>query len=51
MDIHTLKTTAQIIKTQYTTALGEQEKISEELSKKYGDGAINIETGEFTPAN
>ncbi len=29
----------------------EEQKIAKELSSKYGRGSLNIETGEFTPAD
>jgi hypothetical protein len=30
---------------------GSSNKIAKELQDKYGDGNINLETGEFTPTN
>jgi len=51
LQIHALKSYADTLKAQYDAVVREQEALSETLSAKYGDGAVNLETGEFTPAS
>ena len=40
---------AQLIK-DYNTLNAEEKNLADEITKKYGQGQINIETGEFTPS-
>ena len=40
---------AQLIK-DYNTLNTEEKTLADEITKKYGQGQINIETGEFTPS-
>lgn len=51
LQIHTLQNQVKAIKVEYDAVVDKQEELSQTLSAKYGDGAINIETGEFTPAS
>jgi len=39
----------QNIKNEIKIQIEEETKISEELNKKYGEGSIDLEKGEFTP--
>jgi predicted nuclease with TOPRIM domain len=39
----------QLIK-DYATLQAEEKALADEITKKYGQGQINIETGEFTPS-
>jgi len=36
-----------ILSTEYTKARSDEKKFAEELSTKYGEGQVNIETGVF----
>lgn len=51
LQIYALENQVKAIKAEYDTVIEKQEKLSQTLSSKYGDGAVNIETGEFTPAS
>ena len=37
------------LRTKFSEVQGEEQKFIEELNKKYGDGALNLESGTFTP--
>lgn len=51
LQIHALENQVKAIKAEYDAIIEKQEELSQTLSSKYGDGAVNIETGEFTPAS
>ena len=51
LQIYALESQAKAIKAEYDVTIQRQEELSQTLSAKYGDGAVNIETGEFTPAS
>mgnify|MGYP003129028581 CR=1 FL=1 len=44
-----LKEQKDILKSNLTSLEQEEQKIAQDLTKKYGKGSIDIETGEFTP--
>ena len=44
-----LKNKKENILNQFSTLQEKQSKVAKNLQEKYGDGNINIETGEFTP--
>lgn len=51
LQIYALESQTKAIKAEYDVTIQRQEELSQTLSAKYGDGAVNIETGEFTPAS
>lgn len=51
LQIYALENQVKAIKAEYDAIIEKQEELSQILSSKYGDGAVNIETGEFTPAS
>ena len=44
-----LKNKKENILNQFSTLQEKQSEVAKNLQKKYGDGNINLETGEFTP--
>lgn len=51
LQIYALKNSAQALKEKYDSTVQEQENLSKALSEKYGDGSVNLESGEFTSAS
>jgi hypothetical protein len=51
LQIYNLQGYVQTLKTQYEKVVQDQETLSKTLSEKYGDGAVNLESGQFTPAS
>lgn len=51
LQIYNLQGYVQTLKAQYDKVVQEQETLSKTLSEKYGDGAVNLESGQFTPAS
>jgi hypothetical protein len=43
-----LKAQREFIEVSYKNILQEESKLSNDISSKYGDGSINLQTGEFT---
>ena len=37
------------LRKKFSDVQGDEQKFIEELNKKYGDGALNLESGTFTP--
>lgn len=46
-----LKDKKQTLIQQYSTLLQEEENLGKHLQEKYGEGSIDIETGEFVSSN
>ena len=58
MEMHDLQTTLDELNAlrkdllnQYTDARKSEQEFINSLSDKYGDGSLNLETGEFIPGN
>lgn len=51
LQIYALTNSAQALKEKYDSTVQEQENLSKALSEKYGDGSVNLESGEFTSAS
>lgn len=45
----TLKKEQKSIENRFDDLIKEEEQLISELNDKYGTGALNVETGEFTP--
>jgi len=45
-----LKQVEDTFTSEYFKLQSEEQKLAEEISKKYGNGQINIDTGEFIPS-
>lgn len=45
----TIRTERKSIESQFDALIKEEELLITELNDKYGTGALNVETGEFTP--
>lgn len=45
-----LKQLEDTFASEYFKLQAEEQKLAEEISKKYGSGQINIDTGEFIPS-
>ena len=49
--LNELKELEKDLLNQYTEARKSEQKFINELSDKYGNGSLNLETGEFVPGN
>lgn len=47
--LYTLTNTKKNIQRQVDLLYDKQDSLSKTLSEKYGDGSVNLETGELTP--
>lgn len=47
--LYTLTNTKKSIQQQVDLLYDKQDNLSKTLSEKYGDGTVNLETGELTP--
>lgn len=45
----TIRTEKKAIESRFDALIKEEEELIQELNDKYGAGALNVETGEFTP--
>lgn len=48
--VERLKQVEDNFTSEYFKLQSEEQKLAEEISKKYGSGQINIDTGEFIPS-
>lgn len=48
--VERLKQVEDTFTSEYFKLQSEEQKLAEEISKKYGNGQINIDTGEFIPS-